>query len=48
MFLGAVICLIGILVTAASYEVSGGDTYAVAWGAILVGFITFLKGLLGA
>jgi hypothetical protein len=45
---GGVICLIGILVTAMTYNMAssgGGGHYVIAWGAILFGGIRFLKGL---
>jgi DNA-directed RNA polymerase subunit RPC12/RpoP len=41
----------GIVVTAATYSAAsssaGGGTYIVAWGAILFGFIDFMRGLFG-
>jgi hypothetical protein len=44
--LGAVICVVGILVTVVTYSAaSGGGTYVVAWGAIVFGAIRIFKGL---
>ncbi len=49
MALGAIICLVGILITVATYSASsGGGTYVVAWGAILFGAIRFIKGAAGS
>ncbi len=47
MIMGAIICFIGILITigTASAARSGG-TYVVAYGAIIVGAIQFLRGLI--
>ncbi len=46
MALGAIICLVGIIITAASYSsASGGGTYVVAWGAIVFGAVRFFKGM---
>jgi hypothetical protein len=46
MGFGALWCIGGIVVTAATYgSASGGGTYVVAWGAILVGVVQFLQGL---
>lgn len=43
--LGAIICVVGILVTVFSYSAaSGGGTYVVAWGAIVFGAIRMFKG----
>jgi hypothetical protein len=48
MLAGGLICLVGILITAASYgSASGGGTSVVAGGAILFGAIKFLKGAAG-
>ena len=48
MIHGAVIFVAGILITAVTYKAaSGGGVYVVTWGAILFGFIKFLKGLGG-
>jgi hypothetical protein len=48
MLVGGSICLVGILITTASYDsATGGGTYVVAWGAILFGAIKFLKGVAG-
>jgi hypothetical protein len=44
--IGALWCVGGIVVTAATYQMaSGGGTYVVAWGAILFGGIQSLRGL---
>jgi hypothetical protein len=47
MAIGGVICLVGILVTAATYGAAshGGGHYIVAWGAIVFGGLQFLRGL---
>jgi hypothetical protein len=46
MAIGAVICVVGILITAGTYSAaSPGGHYVVAWGAIVFGGIQFLKGL---
>lgn len=46
MMIGGLICLGGIVITAATYSAaSGGGSYVVAWGAILFGAIRFFKGL---
>jgi len=46
MLSGALWCIGGIIVTAATYgAASPGGTYLVAWGAILFGAIQFLRGL---
>jgi hypothetical protein len=46
MAIGAVVCLIGIAVTAGTYSAaSSGGHYVVAWGAIVFGAFQFLKGL---
>lgn len=46
MAIGGIICLLGVLVTAATYgAASGGGHYVVAWGAIVFGAFQFLKGL---
>jgi hypothetical protein len=46
MIRGALWCVGGILVTAASYQAaSRGGTYVVAWGAIIFGAIKFFRGL---
>jgi len=45
MWLGAAICLGGIVVTAATFfSADSGESYIIAWGAILFGFIWFLLG----
>ncbi len=46
MIYGALWCIGGIAVTAATYDAaSGGGSYVVAWGAILFGGIQFVRGL---
>ncbi|OJJ17051.1 hypothetical protein BKI52_30515 [marine bacterium AO1-C] len=46
MLYGALWCIGGIVITAASYSAaSGGGTYVVTWGAIVFGAIQFFKGL---
>jgi hypothetical protein len=49
MALGAIICIIGLVVTIGSYAAasgsSGGGSYVIAWGAIVFGAIRFFKGL---
>ena len=46
MFWGAVWCIGGIVVTAATYSAaSDGGTFIIAWGAIIFGAIQFFKGL---
>jgi len=43
---GLVMMAIGIGVTAATYSAaSGGGTYIMAWGPIVYGFITLIRGL---
>ena len=45
---GLILMIVGIVVTSISYNnASGGGTYIVAFGAIIGGFIQFLKGLTG-
>jgi len=48
MIVGAVWCIVGIVITAATYGAASrrGGTYVVAWGAIIFGGFQFLKGLL--
>ncbi|HAS42941.1 MAG TPA: hypothetical protein DCS93_20845 [Microscillaceae bacterium] len=49
MIYGALWCIGGIVVTAASYSAaSGGGTYVVTWGAILFGAVQFFKGLVNS
>jgi hypothetical protein len=50
MIMGAVVCVIGIVVTAVSYSAAegGGGSYVVAWGAIVFGAIQFFRGLIQA
>ncbi len=47
MLIGAVICIIGTVITVATLSAarSGGGTYVVAYGAILFGAFQFLRGL---
>jgi len=46
MIYGALWCIGGIIVTAATYQAArGGGTYVVAWGAIIFGAVQFIKGL---
>jgi hypothetical protein len=46
MGIGAAICIVGIVITAATYSAaSRGGHYVVAWGAIVFGGFQFLKGL---
>lgn len=46
MLYGALWCIGGIVITVVTYSAaSGGGTYVVAWGAIIFGFIQFVKGL---
>lgn len=46
MLQGALWCLGGIVVTAATYSAaSAGGTYMVAWGAIIFGAIQFFRGV---
>lgn len=47
MLYGALWCIGGIVVTAATYSAApGGGTYVVAWGAIVFGAIQFFHGLI--
>ena len=47
--IGAIICLVGIVITVGSYSMassgSGGGRYMIAWGAIVWGAIRFFRGL---
>ena len=46
MLYGALWCVGGTIVTVATYAAaSGGGTYIIAWGAIIVGAIQFFRGL---
>jgi len=46
--IGAVVMLIGLGVTAATYSAAeGGGTYVIAYGAILFGFIEIIRGFSG-
>ena len=45
--IGVIICLAGVLLTVFGYaSASGGGTYTVWWGAIVVGFFVFIKGIM--
>jgi hypothetical protein len=45
MLHGALWCIGGVIVTVGTYSAAGpGDTYFIAWGAILFGSLQFLKG----
>ena len=48
MITGAVVCTIGIVITAVSYSsaVEGGGSYVITWGAIVFGGIQFFRGLI--
>jgi len=50
MLWGAVWCVGGIIVTAATYSAAsnGGGKYFVAWGAILFGGIQFVRGVVAS
>lgn len=46
--MGAMTCVVGIVITAWTYQTAinaGGGRYVLAWGAILFGAIQFLRGL---
>jgi hypothetical protein len=48
MIIGATVCLVGALVTIFSYlyaEALGAGKYVIAYGAIIVGFFQFMRGL---
>ena len=46
MIIGALICIVGIVVTAVTYSAAtGGGRYVVAWGAIIFGGFRFIRGL---
>src|SRR5262249_52964079 len=48
MIVGAILAIIGIAITAATYNSAasrGGGTYFIAYGPIVVGVINFFKGL---
>ncbi len=49
MVIGGLVCVIGIVITVASYTSASNDphggTYVVAWGAILFGGIQFCRGI---
>jgi hypothetical protein len=49
MVLGLVICGIGLAITFGTYATatSSGGTYTVCWGAMLFGFIRFIRGFAG-
>ena len=49
MIMGAVVCVIGIVITAWRYaaaEEGGGGSYVVAWGALVFGAIQCFRGLI--
>ena len=51
MIMGAVVCVIGIVITAWSYaaaEEGGGGSYVVAWGALVFGAIQCFRGFIQA
>lgn len=47
MAIGALICAVGVVITIVTYSAAsaGGGRYVVAYGAIVVGAIQFLRGL---
>ncbi|MEX0703780.1 MAG: hypothetical protein WD069_16905 [Planctomycetales bacterium] len=46
MLIGAIVCIVGIVVTVGSYSAAtGGGSYVVAWGAVLFGAVQFFRGL---
>jgi hypothetical protein len=48
MIIGGILCLVGTLVTVFSYlyaEALGAGKYVIAYGAIIVGFFQFMRGL---
>ena len=49
MVLGAIICIIGIAITAGTYSAasSSGGSYTICYGAIAVGFLRFITGFFG-
>jgi hypothetical protein len=50
MVIGAVICIIGLVVTIGSYSAAstspGGGRYVIAWGAVIFGGLQFVRGLI--
>lgn len=49
MLRGAVVCILGIGVTVATYSLAAnGGTYMVAWGAMIFGAVDFIRGLVQA
>ncbi len=47
MALGAIIAIVGLVITIGTYSAAqGGGTYVVAWGAIIFGGIRFFRGLM--
>jgi hypothetical protein len=50
MAIGALFCIGGIIVTAATYNAAasnpGGGRYVVAWGAVIFGGLQFFRGLM--
>ncbi len=50
MIMGAILCVVGIVITAATHdaaEQNGGGTYVIAYGPMIVGGIRFFQGLFG-
>lgn len=48
VWIGGLICIVGIVVTAVSYSAaSGGGRYVVAWGAVIFGGFRFIRGIVG-
>ncbi len=49
MAIGGIICVVGIVITIGTFSAAtqaGGGTYTIAWGAIVFGFIQFMRGLM--
>ncbi len=50
MAVGGILCVVGIAITAATYnsaQDSGGGTYVIAYGPMIIGAIRFFQGLGG-
>jgi hypothetical protein len=49
MLIGAGFCIVGLIITIATYAAAAssrsGGTYVVAWGAIIFGALQFFRGL---
>jgi hypothetical protein len=45
MISGATLCLVGILITAASYYVAGGGPVMIVWALVLAGLLQFFRGV---